>query len=263
MQKIDKTAVIHPSAIIGDNVEIGPFSYIGEEVTIGDGTIIKNHVSIDKWAEIGKNCIIYPHASVSSAPQDLKYKGDKSFTKIGDSNTIRECVTINRGTLKDEVTVIGNNNLLMAYSHVAHNCIVGNNIVLANAGTLAGHVEVGDNAVIGGLTGVHQFCHIGKMAMIGGCSKVVKDILPYTISDGHPATPHGLNILGLRRNNIDKKEISALKNAFRIIFKQNLNTTQALEAIEKEITDSTTVAETVEFIKNCTRGISKKGDAND
>lgn len=263
MTKIDKTAIIHDSAVIGENVEIGPFAYIGEEVTIGDGTIIKNHVSIDKWATIGKECIIYPHASISSAPQDLKYNSEKSFVKIGDKNTIRECVTINRGTFKDETTIIGSNNLLMAYSHVAHNCILGNNIVIANAGTLAGHVEVDDNVVIGGLTGIHQFCHIGKMAMIGGCSKVIKDILPYNMADGHPAVPRGLNILGLRRNKIDKSEISALKQAFRIMFKKELNTTQALEELNNEIKDSKLVEETIAFINNSERGISKKGDSND
>lgn len=263
MTKIDKTAIIHPSAKIGKNVEIGPYAHVGEEVTIGDGTILKNHASIDKWAEIGKNCTIFPFASVSSAPQDLKYKGDKSFTKIGDNNTIRECVTINRGTFEGEVTVIGDNNLFMAYSHVGHNCIVGNNIVIANSGTLAGHVEIGDNVVIGGLTGIHQFCHIGKMAMIGGCSKVVKDLLPYTISDGHPAVPRGLNVLGLRRNGVAKSELSALKAAFKIVFKQNLNTSQALEALKAELSDSDTVKETIEFIENSNRGISKKGDSND
>lgn len=263
MTKIHKTAIIDPSANIGKDVEIGAYAYVGEEVTIGDGTILKNHASIDKWATIGKNCTIFPFASISAAPQDLKYKGEKSFVTIGDNNTIRECVTINRGTFQDEVTLIGSNNLFMAYSHVGHNCILGNNIVIANSGTLAGHVEIEDNVVIGGLTGIHQFCHVGKMAMIGGCSKVIKDILPYNIADGHPAAPRGLNILGLRRNGIAKSEISALKNAFKIIFKQNLNTTQALELLSSEIEDSAAVTETIEFIKKSNRGISKKGDANE
>ena len=257
MSNIDKTAIIDPKAIIGKDVTIGPYTVIGEDVVIGDGSFIHAQVNIEKWTTIGKNCTIYPFASIGSAPQDLKYKGEKTFVEIGDNTTIRECVTINRSTGTGSKTIVGDNCLLMAYSHIAHDCIVENNVIIANSGTLAGHVTIEEGVIIGGLTAIHQFCVIGKMSLLGGCSKIVKDIAPFTITDGHPAVPKGINLVGLQRKNFSEETISNLKHAFKILFKQGLNTSNALHKIEKEIPLCDEIKHLVNFIKSSKRGISK------
>jgi len=257
MNKIHPTAIISPEVEIGDNVEIGPYAIIEGKIKIGDNCKIFPSVHIQGYTEIGENTKIFTGAIIGSIPQDLKYKGDITYLKIGKNNTIREYVTINPGTSAGEETIIGDNNLIMAYAHIAHNCKVGNNVIIANSGTLAGHVEIDDYAIIGGLVGIHQFCRIGKYSIIGGCSKVVMDIIPFIMADGHPARPYGLNIIGLKRRNFSEEKIKILNEAYKIIFKSGLNTSQALKKLE-EMNDCEEVKEIIEFIKSSKRGIAKE-----
>lgn len=256
MEKIHPTAIISPEVIIGDGVEIGPYSVIEGNVKIGDNCKIGPHVHICGYTEIGENCRIFKGAVVGSIPQDLKYKGEKTFLKIGKNNIIREFVTINPGTAEGEYTIIGDNNLLMAYSHVAHNCIVGNNVIIANSGTLAGHVVIEDYVIIGGIVGIHQFCKIGKHSIVGGCSKVVKDIVPFVTAAGYPAVPHGLNKIGLKRRNFSKEKIELLENVYKIIFRSGLNVSDAITELEK-INNCQEVSDVINFIKKSERGIAK------
>jgi UDP-N-acetylglucosamine acyltransferase len=257
MNKIHPTAIISPEVEIGDNVEIGPYAIIEGKIKIGDNCKIFPFAHIQGYTEIGENTKIFTGAIIGSVPQDLKYKGDITYLKIGKNNTIREYVTINPGTSVGEETIIGDNNLIMAYAHIAHNCKVGNNVIIANSGTLAGHVEIDDYAIIGGLVGIHQFCRIGKHSIIGGCSKVVMDIIPYIMADGHPARPYGLNIIGLKRRNFSEEKIKILNEAYKIIFKSGLNTSQALKKLE-EMNDCEEVKDIIEFIKSSKRGIAKE-----
>jgi UDP-N-acetylglucosamine acyltransferase len=257
MNKIHPTAIISPEVEIGNNVEIGPYAIIEGKIKIGDNCKIFPSVHIQGYTEIGENTKIFTGAIIGSIPQDLKYKGDITYLKIGKNNTIREYVTINPGTSAGEETIIGDNNLIMAYAHIAHNCKVGNNVIIANSGTLAGHVEIDDYAIIGGLVGIHQFCRIGKHSIIGGCSKVVMDIIPFIMADGHPARPYGLNIIGLKRRNFSEEKIKILNEAYKIIFKSGLNTSQALKKLE-EMNDCEEVKEIIEFIKSSKRGIAKE-----
>jgi len=257
MNKIHPTAIISPEVEIGDNVEIGPYAIIEGKIKIGDNCKIFPFAHIQGYTEIGENTKIFTGAIIGSIPQDLKYKGDITYLKIGKNNTIREYVTINPGTSAGEETIIGDNNLIMAYAHIAHNCKVGNNVIIANSGTLAGHVEIDDYAIIGGLVGIHQFCRIGKHSIIGGCSKVIMDIIPYIMADGHPARPYGLNIIGLKRRNFSEEKIKILNEAYKIIFKSGLNTSQALKKLE-EMNDCEEVKDIIEFIKSSKRGIAKE-----
>ena len=257
MNKIHPTAIISPEVEIGDNVEIGPYAIIEGKIKIGDNCKIFPFAHIQGYTEIGENTKIFTGAIIGSIPQDLKYKGDITYLKIGKNNTIREYVTINPGTSAGEETIIGDNNLIMAYAHIAHNCKVGNNVIIANSGTLAGHVEIDDYAIIGGLVGIHQFCRIGKHSIIGGCSKVVMDIIPFIMADGHPARPYGLNIIGLKRRNFSEEKIKILNEAYKIIFKSGLNTSQALKKLE-EMNDCEEVKDIIEFIKSSKRGIAKE-----
>jgi len=252
---IHKTAIVHKQAKLADDIEVGPYCVIGDEVTIGAGTKIGPHCIINGITKIGKANKFYGASSIGSDPQDLKYKGEKTVLEMGDNNIVREYVTLNRGTDASGKTIIGNNNLFMAYSHVAHDCIVGNNCVLANVGTLGGHVELEDNVIIGGMVGVHQFCKIGKLAIIGGCSKPTQDIIPYSKSDGRPLKIFGINSIGLQRAGADKASISALKKAFKILFREGLGVPNALKKIESEVTDCAEIKHLIEFIKKSKRGI--------
>ena len=215
------------------------------------------HVVIEGRTSIGENCRIFTGAVIGSIPQDLKYKDAKSFLKIGNNNIIREYVTMNPGTDEGGVTSVGNENLLMAYSHVAHDCKVGNGCVIANSGTLAGHVKLEDKVVIGGLTAIHQFTRVGKMAMIGGCSKVVQDIPPFSTCDGHPAKVYGLNLIGLRRSEVSKEEQSALKQAFKILFYSGLIFKSARDKVREEVGGAGEVKYLLDFIKESKRGVCK------
>ncbi|CQR70585.1 Acyl-[acyl-carrier-protein]--UDP-N-acetylglucosamine O-acyltransferase [Sporomusa ovata DSM 2662] len=257
LRKIHETAVIHPNARIGKDVEIGPYAVIGENVLIGDGTQIGAHVVVDGWTSIGKNCVIYPSASIGAEPQDLKFRGEKSYVFIGDNTKIREFATVNRATGEGEETRVGSNCLLMAYTHVAHNCIVGNHVIMSNAATLAGHVVVEDRAVIGGLAGVHQFVKIGRNAMIGGASKVVQDIPPFVIVDGHPAKVCGLNSVGIARAGVSTVARSNLKKAYKTLYRSGLSLPQAIAVMEQELEACEEVEHMLRFLRNAERGICR------
>ena len=257
LRVIHETAVIHPGARIGKDVEIGPYAVIGENVIIGDGTKIAAHVVVDGWTSIGKNCVIYPSASIGADPQDLKFRGEKSYVFIGDNTKIREFATVNRATGEGEETRIGSDCLLMAYTHVAHNCIVGNHVIMSNAATLAGHVVVEDRAVVGGLAGDHQCVKIGRNAMIGGASKVVQDIPPYVIADGHPARVSGLNSVGMARASLTDVAKRNLKKAYRILYRSGLTLAQAIAVMEQELESCEEVEHFMRFLRNAERGICR------
>ncbi|MDD5729938.1 MAG: acyl-ACP--UDP-N-acetylglucosamine O-acyltransferase [Candidatus Omnitrophica bacterium] len=253
---LHKTAIISKKAKLGKGVTCGPYSIIGDGVVIGDAVKIGAHCVIDGNTTIGANCEFLTGAVVGSRPQDLKYKGEKSFLEIGENNIIREYCTLNPGTKDGGKTVVGDNNLLMAYSHVAHDCMVGSNCVIANNGTLAGHVIVEDNVVIGGLVAIHQFVRVGKLSIIGGCSKVVQDIPPFSTCDGHPAMVYGLNLVGLKRNGISRKSIMDLRSAYKTLFNSGLTVKHAIEEIEKEASPAGEVMYLVNFAKASQRGLS-------
>lgn len=253
--KIHPTAIVSKKAKLADSVSVGPYSIIGDKVTIGQATRIGAHCVIDGQTSIGSHCEIFTGAVVGSRPQDLKYKGDDSSLEIGDGNIIREYCTFNPATEAKGKTAVGNNNLFMAYAHVAHDCLVGNNCVIANNGTLAGHVTVEDKAVIGGLVAIHQFVRIGTLSIVGGCSKVVQDIPPYSTCDGHPARVYGLNLVGLRRNKFSKAAIEQLDKAYKMLFNTGLTRKHSLERIEKEIPATAEISYLINFIKNSERGI--------
>ena len=256
--QIDTPSYVHPEAKIGNNTKIGRFCYIGPNVILKENVTVKPHAYIDGYTIIDDGCIIYPFASIGTACQDLKFKGERTFVRIGKNTTIRESVTVNSATGEDEATVVGSNCLIMAYSHVAHNCIVGDDVVIANAGTLAGHVTLGNHTIIGGLTAVHQFSRVGDYSIIGGCSKVVKDIPPFMMADGHPAKVHGLNSIGLKRHGFSAESRASLKKAFRILFRKGLNTKHAVQRIEQELSsDSELVVKLLEFISQSSRGLSR------
>ena len=253
---IHNTAIIHPKAKLADNVTVGPYSIIGEGVTLEAGIEIQSSVVIDGNTTVGKNTQVFTGAVIGSIPQDRKYnKGEKTYLKIGENNIFREYITINPGTGEGGKTVIGNDNLFMAYSHVAHDCVIGNNCTLANSGTLAGHVTLEDSAVIGGLTAVHQFVRQGKFSIIGGCSKVVQDIPPFSTCDGHPARVYGLNSIGLKRGGFSLDTIKLLKKAFKILFFSELTKKNALEQIQKEFKMTPEVKHLVNFAQISQRGL--------
>lgn len=251
-QKIHPTAIISPKAKLGSNVEVGPFCIIGDEVKIGDNTILKSHVVIEGDTTIGKNNLIFPFAVIGVAPQDLKFKDEKSRVEIGDNNKIREHVTIHLGTQDGAmVTKIGSNCLLMVGVHIAHDCVVGDHVILANNATLAGHVQIGDHAVIGGLSAMHQFVRIGQGAMIGGMSGVESDVIPYGTVMGERASLAGLNLIGMKRRGLAREEIHALRNFFKEIFSESKegNFSTRVDAAAKNF-NSEIVSEVVNFIKS-------------
>ncbi len=250
-------AYIHPTAIIGENVTISPFSYIANDVEIGDGTWIAPNVTIMEGARIGRNCKIFPGAVISAEPQDLKYKGEKTLTFIGDNTTIRECVTVNKGTDALGYTKVGNNCLIMAGVHIAHDCILGNNVILVNGVGLAGHIEVGDFAFVGGMTGVHQFTKIGAHAFIAGTSQVRKDVPPYVKAANSPLAFVGINAVGLRRRDFSSETIYEIQSIYRILFQLNHNVSQALEIIKTEFPASEVRDNIINFIETSERGIMK------
>ncbi len=254
--QIHPTAVVSKKAKLADDIRVGPYTVIGDKATIGAGTKVGSHCVIEGNTSIGCACEIFTGAVIGSPPQDLKYKGEEVYLEIGDENIIREYCTFNPATEEGAKTVIGNNNLFMAYAHVAHDCIVGNNCVIANNGTLAGYVAIEDKVVIGGLVAIHQFVKVGRLSIIGGCSKVVQDIPPFSTCDGHPARVYGLNLIGLRRNNIAKDSIEQLGRAFKILFNSGSTVKHSLEKIEKEIQQTREISYLVNFIKSSERGIA-------
>lgn len=255
--QIHSSAMVSSKAKLANSVSVGPYSIITENVIIGAETKIGAHCVIEGNTSIGKNCEIFTGAVLGSRPQDLKFKGEKVFLEIGDNNIIREYCTLNPGTQEGGKTVVGNNNLLMAYSHIAHDCKVGNDCVLANNSTLAGHVTIEDKAVIGGIVAIHQFVRIGMLSIIGGCSKVVQDIPPFSTCDGHPARVYGLNLVGLRRKGISHDSIKQIDQAFKIFFNSGLSVKHALERAETELEKTEEVAYLINFVKNSERGMTR------
>jgi UDP-N-acetylglucosamine acyltransferase len=250
-------AYIDPDAKVADNVVVEPFSVISKNVEIGEGTWIGPHVTIMEGAKIGKNCRIFPGAVISAIPQDLKYAGEKTQVLIGDNTTIRECVTINRGTAASDKTVVGDNCLLMAYVHVAHDCVIGNHCILANAVTLAGHIDVHDYAIIGGMSAVHQFVKIGPHAFISGGSLVGKDVPPFCKAARYPLSYAGINSIGLRRKGFSSEKINHILDIYRILYVRGYNTTRAINIIETEIPSSQQKDAILDFIRNSVRGVMK------
>jgi UDP-N-acetylglucosamine acyltransferase len=256
--KAHPTAIIYPGAQVACSVTIGPYTVIGENVEIGPDSEIMSHVVIDGHTRLGKGNKVYPWASIGLAPQDLKYGGEPSRVDIGDGNTLREFLTIHRGTGESGVTRVGDHNLLMAYVHIAHDCVIGNHVIMGNAASLAGHVEVQDFAIVEPFCGIHQFCRVGKYAFLGAYSVINKDILPYSkMSAPRPVDIYGANTVGLERRGISKEEINELQAAFKLLSRSKLNTTQALEAIETRRFQSSHVRTLVEFIKTSERGVAK------
>jgi len=246
---------VHPEAIIGENVTISPFVTIDRNVVIGDNTFIYPNAVILEGARIGKNCQIFPNAVLSAIPQDLKFKGEETICEIGDHTTIRECATVNRGTASKGKTIVGNHCLLMAYSHIAHDCIIKDHVILGNATQLAGEVEVDDYAILSGGTLVHQFSHIGKHAMTQGGSRLSKDIPPYIIAGREPLTYSGINIVGLRRRGFTSEQIAAIQEIYRTLYQSGMNNSAAVRYIEANIPDGPEKEEVLNFIANSQRGI--------
>ena len=250
-------AYVHPGAKIAKNVVIEPFTTIDNNVVIGEGTWIGSNVTIMEGARIGKNCNIFPGSVISAIPQDLKFKGEETTAEIGNNTTIREYVTINRGTVDRGKTVVGDNCLIMAYCHIAHDCVVGNNCIFSNSSTLAGHITVGDYVVLAGITAVHQFCMIGNHAFVTGGSLVRKDVPPYVKAAREPLSYVGINSVGLRRRGYTSDQIKEIQSIYRILYQKNYNNTQAAQIIEAELEATPERDEILQFIKDSKRGIMK------
>jgi UDP-N-acetylglucosamine acyltransferase len=253
---IHPQAIVEDGAVIGENVAIGPWSYIASNVTIGDNTVVHSHVVIKGPTRIGKGNVFFQFASIGEDCQDLKYAGEPTELIIGDNNTFRESCTIHRGTIQDNSqTIIGSNNLLMAYTHVAHDCVIGDHCILANNASIAGHVHVGNQVILGGMTGVHQFCHIGDHSFIAANSLVLKDIPPYVMASGQPAAPFGLNSEGLKRRGFDKNVILNIKRAYKEIYRKGLSVDDALANVDELAKNIPELDIFSTFIKNSSRGI--------
>jgi len=255
--RIHATAIVDKTAELGAGTEVGPFSIVGRDVKLGSGCKIGSHVLIDDGTVLGKDCRIHHGAVLGTIPQDLKFEGEKTILRMGDDNVVREYATLNRGTKERGETTIGSRCLLMAYTHVAHDCVIGDNVILANCVNFAGHIEVGDFAFLGGLVPVHQFVHIGEHAMVGGGYRVPQDVCPYSLVAGNPLKTTGLNLIGLKRRGFSAETIGILRQAFRLLFFSKLNTTQALEAIEKEVKLTPEVSKLIDFVRKSERGITK------
>jgi len=251
---IHPTAVVHPSAEISPDAEIGPFCFIGPKTKIGPGTQLISHVTILSNCVLGADSVIHPGAVLGGQPQDRKYSGEDTLLIIGDRSHIREFVTIHRATGPDEQTIIGDDNLLMAYCHIGHNCKVGHRVMIANNSGVSGHVIIGDDANIGGFVGVHQYVRVGRLAMLGGYSKVVRDVPPFSLVDGRPAVVRGTNVTGLKRQQISPQVREDLKQAFKILYRSRLNVSQAVARIEVEIPPSPELEDLLEFLADVRKG---------
>ena len=257
MTQIHSTAVIHPSAQIGPDCRIGPYCVIGEHVVLGERCQLHSHVVLDGHTTLGGDNQIFPFASIGLQTQDLKWKGGITRLQIGDRNTFRESVTIHSATGDGDATIVGSDNHILAYSHIAHDCRLGNHIVMSNVGTLAGHVTVGDYAIVGGLAAIHQFCRIGTMSMIGGCSKIVQDVPPYMIVDGNPGETRTVNKIGIERNGVSEEAQDALRRAFKILFREGLTMSNAVVKIEADLPPLPEVKHLLDFARTSERGLSK------
>src|SRR5947209_6704736 len=254
---IHPTAIVDPKAQLGSRTIVGPYCVVGSEVLLGDNCWLQHHVTLEGPTRAGRKNKFYAYCSIGQQTQDLKYAGEPTYLEIGDENTFREFVTVNRSTKSDGKTRIGSRGNFLAYSHIGHDCTVGDDVVFSNNGTLAGHVQVGDNAVMGGLTAVHQFCRIGRFAITGGCSKIVQDIPPFMIADGNPAVIRGINLVGLERNNFGPECVKCIKEAFRLIYRCKYNTRQGIEAVRSELPLTDEIKQIIDFIEATERGITR------
>ncbi|MFO7446407.1 MAG: acyl-ACP--UDP-N-acetylglucosamine O-acyltransferase [Ignavibacteriaceae bacterium] len=257
MPKIHPSSVVSSKAQISADAEIGPFCFIEDDVIIGSGTKLLNNVTVYNGARIGENNLLFPGSVISAIPQDLKFGGEITEAVIGNNNRIRECVTVNRGTSYSGSTIVGNNCLLMAYSHVAHDCIIGDNCILANSVALGGHVTLEEYTILGGLVGVHQFVKVGRHCMIGAHSMLVKDVPPFTLFSGDPLHYKGLNITGLKRRDFSSDKIELLKKVYHIIYSSGLNVTQSIEKLKKDFKQEPEIPYIISFIESSSRGISR------
>lgn len=257
MSGVHPSAVVHQGAQLGVDVEVGPYSVVGPHVRLGDRTKIMPHVFLDGYTTLGADCTVFPFASVGAQTQDLKYKGGVTYVEIGDGTTIRECATVHSGTAEGEVTRVGSRCLVMAYCHVAHGCKVGDRVIMANAASLSGDVIVEDDATIGGMTGVHQFTRVGRMAMVGGMSRITQDVPPFMLVEGNPPEARGINSVKLQRMNASADTQSALKKAYKLLYREGLSTRQALDRIRAEIPDVPEIQHLLAFIEASQRGIVK------
>jgi UDP-N-acetylglucosamine acyltransferase len=253
--QIHPTAIVDPAAKIGPGTIVGPYCVIGASVVLGPNCWLQQHVTLCGPMRAGAQNKFYAYCSIGQQTQDLKYQGEPTYLEIGDENTFREFVTINRSTTSEGKTRVGSRGNFLAYSHIGHDCIVGDDVVFSNNGTLAGHVQVGNYAVMGGLTAVHQFCRIGRFAITGGCSKIVQDVPPFMIADGNPSEIRGINLVGLERKNFSPESVKLIKEAFRLIYRSKLNTAQAIDAIRRELPQKEEITEIIEFIEKSERGI--------
>lgn len=255
---IHPSAIIDPTAHLAKDVSVGPYSIIGPHVSVDAGTVVGPHVVIKSHTKLGKNNKIFQFASIGEDPQDISYHGEETYLEIGDGNVIREGVTINRGSGKEKLlTKLGDNNLLMAYTHVAHDCVIENNVILANMSTLGGHVHIGSHAILGGGTLVHQFVHVGEYAFTGGGTGLMQDIPPYVLAKGNPGTPRSLNVVGLRRARFSTDVVSNLKQAYRILFREGLTLEEAVQQIEELCRECPELKSWPAFIRDSTRGLAR------
>lgn len=256
--QIHPTAVIDSGARIGEGVVIGPYCVIGPKVELSDRCWLQNHVTICGPSKIGSGNRFFAYGSIGQQTQDLKYAGEPTHLEIGDNNCFREFVTVHRGTAPGAITKIGNGGNFLAYCHIAHDCVVGDNVIFSNNGTLGGHVEVGDHAIIGGLTAIHQFCRIGRFAMTGGCSKIVQDVPPFMIADGNPAIVRGINQVGMERNGFPAETIRLIREAYRLIYRSELNVKQAEKKIRATLDNAPEIHQLLDFIASSQRGIIRR-----
>ena len=252
---VHPSAIVDPQAVLGEGVEIGPNCLVGPGVTLGDRCRLHGHVVLSGPTTIGADNEFYPFACVGQRSQDLKYEGEPTYLEIGSGNTFREFVTVHRATAPGGVTRVGNGGNFLSYSHIAHDCVVGDDVIFSNNGTLAGHVEVGDRAVVGGLTAIHQFCRFGRLAISGGCSKIVQDVPPFMMVDGNPARVRHINQVGMERAGFSRETIRMIKEAFRILYRSDLNTAQALPRLSEEFKDQPEIQQLIDFVRDSKRGI--------
>jgi UDP-N-acetylglucosamine acyltransferase len=254
---IHNTSIIDPAARVGKDVQVGPYAVIGKNVVLEDGCKIHSHAVIDGNTTIGPGTEIFPHASIGLRCQDLKFKGETTYVKIGANTIIRECATVNASTGENGTTIVGERCLLMAYTHVAHNCELGNDVIMSNCASLAGHITVSDKAIISGLAAIHQFCRVGTMSMIGGLSKVIQDVPPYALSDGWPCAVMDINAIGLKRAGVSEEDRRLLRRAFKILFKSGLNMKNAVKQVKDEFPETEYITHLLEFIQTTKRGIGR------
>jgi UDP-N-acetylglucosamine acyltransferase len=262
MINIDKHAVVHEDAQIGDNCTIGPFCTVGPDVVVGANTVLRSHVVVEGHTTIGEDCDIFPFVTLGIQSQDLKYVPDSvTYTRVGDRNTFREFVSVHSGTEEFSATTIGDDSTFLAQSHVAHNCQVGNRVIMSHAATLGGHVIIGDHANIGGLSAIHQFCHVGRAAMVGGMCRVIQDVLPFTIAEGFPAHMRVINKVGMERAGYSSEEILEVRKAFRALFMREMRLEEAVKQVQEEFPDSENIQLMIDAIDSSQRGLARPDSA--